>query len=564
MARPKRGGRAKAKAASKDDEAAAAAAENAVKDEEEEPTGTRRSKRAKVESPPPAKAKPSKSKNAETKEEEDDAPSKSTATTKKSAATNKKRAANDDADADADTEKAEPKQGKKARKASAASSKDEDEAAIAIASIAKKQEESDKAAPQDDEKPAAKAKSKDSDKKDDEPASSDGKPPAQTNEGKTMKAQEKFDESWSEMMKQLSEYKKENGNTEVPMVSNQDEKYYELSKWVGKVRTQMKNYEQDEKQQKDSTAKSSTEKSSDAKKDDKDAKSSKEEEKDGKSEKDASKPAPKYNRAKTSSKSLLDESKVKELHDLGFTFKYKRGMKRKTPEEEANDFDTLCSLLGEYKVTGKSIKSHTKLQGWIAKQRKHYEEFKNNRTSSLTEERVKRLEDAGMNWNPKQTQTWDERAKAWKEYKDKNGSDPKRYSEDGLGKWVTEQRSKYKRYNLGQPTNLTSEQIETLTGWGFSFAPAITQPTNKAAPASWEERFKELLKWKGKLSILPIALLGLSAIELSWFLILYCVACYFVPTPFLDWVQIHINITRRGARALHGTATRKLLQQSIM
>ena len=73
-----------------------------------------------------------------------------------------------------------------------------------------------------------------------------------------------------------------------------------------------------------------------------------------------------------------------------------------------------------------------------------------------------------------------------------------------LGKWVTEQRSKYKRYEKGESTNLTADQIQTLKEWGFKFEGAIKQPENKAKAASWEERFKQLLEWKGTCTENPI------------------------------------------------------------
>ena len=47
------------------------------------------------------------------------------------------------------------------------------------------------------------------------------------------------------------------------------------------------------------------------------------------------------------------------------------------------------------------------------------------------------------------------------EYKTKNaGKEPKRYDETGLGKWVYDQRRKYRQLKEGKKANLTEEQIE--------------------------------------------------------------------------------------------------------
>jgi len=261
---------------------------------------------------------------------------------------------------------------------------------------------------------------------------------------KSEKDENAFNLGWPEMMKELSMFKDEFGHCEVPVNNKKGQRgrYENLSKWVNRVRTHMKTHEE----------------------------------------------APET--------SLLDEDKIAELRVIGFAFKYKRGVKGKRPREEIQEFEEYVEILREFTEAKKPINRSTRLQWWVAKQRKEYEEFKNNRPSTMDIRRVTRLTEAGFVFDAKKTQSWEERALNWFQFKTKHGTDPKRYSEDGLGKWVTEQRFKYNRYKQGLNTNLTEEQIKKLTEWGFSWESKVKQPAVKASKEPWEVRYQQLIQWK--------------------------------------------------------------------
>eukprot|EP00539_Tryblionella_compressa_P007148 CAMPEP_0178763542 /NCGR_PEP_ID=MMETSP0744-20121128/17227_1 /TAXON_ID=913974 /ORGANISM="Nitzschia punctata, Strain CCMP561" /LENGTH=234 /DNA_ID=CAMNT_0020418485 /DNA_START=55 /DNA_END=759 /DNA_ORIENTATION=- len=115
----------------------------------------------------------------------------------------------------------------------------------------------------------------------------------------------------------------------------------------------------------------------------------------------------------------------------------------------------------------------------------------------MTPQRIVQLAEAGFTFEAKSKKSWDERAVEWLEYKAKNGGrDPKRYDESGLGKWVYDQRDKYRQMKEGKKTNLTEEQIRRLDDWGFNWEFKLKMPQQRTKPASWEQRFQELCKYK--------------------------------------------------------------------
>jgi hypothetical protein len=114
----------------------------------------------------------------------------------------------------------------------------------------------------------------------------------------------------------------------------------------------------------------------------------------------------------------------------------------------------------------------------------------------MTAERLVRLAEAGFNFKAKVKMSWEERAKQWREYVAKHGTDPKRTSEDGLGKWCTDQRVKYYKFKKGVPTNMTEEKIQKLTEWGFNWEYKIKRPENTAPVRPWKHRYTQLVEFK--------------------------------------------------------------------
>ena len=83
--------------------------------------------------------------------------------------------------------------------------------------------------------------------------------------------------------------------------------------------------------------------------------------------------------------------------------------------------------------------------------------------SKLTALKLQRLTDLQFCFANKTRLTFDQRFDQWLAYRQEHdGKDPPRYSEDGLGKWVTMIRDKRRALDAGKPSNLTAEQVDTL------------------------------------------------------------------------------------------------------
>jgi hypothetical protein len=238
-----------------------------------------------------------------------------------------------------------------------------------------------------------------------------------------------FNKAWDTMLTKLQDFKHKYGHCDVPIKSKSlEDEYLPLSRWVRHMRRQIKEFDENQEI------------------------------------------------------SLIDSQRIQVLLDMGFNKTIKRvGIKRKRSNEKENmEFDTMIKQLKDHKEKGEAINRNTKLQGWITKQRKEYLQYKESKDSTMTPERIIRLAENGFNFVAKKTLTWNERAIQWLEYKHKHGKDPKRYSADGLGKWCSSQRTKYKLMNEGGRTNLSEEQAKQLTDWGFEWGNKIKVPTNSA------------------------------------------------------------------------------------
>jgi len=112
--------------------------------------------------------------------------------------------------------------------------------------------------------------------------------------------------------------------------------------------------------------------------------------------------------------------------------------------------------------------SNPKLGVWVGNQRLHYNNLKNNKNrNKISEERIAILEGLGFSWGKKYPSpaSWEERFQELKKYQKAMGNcniqmNPTNPSP--LAKWVSAQRSEYKRFRKGCDSLLTLEQIGQL------------------------------------------------------------------------------------------------------
>jgi len=137
--------------------------------------------------------------------------------------------------------------------------------------------------------------------------------------------------------------------------------------------------------------------------------------------------------------------------------------------------------------------SNRALFNWIQTQRRHYELYMDNKTSStfLNADRIAVLDAIDFQWNIRGESFWQKHFDALVAYKREYGDArvPRHYSKNSkLGEWVTDQRRQFKAKSEGKPTMLTDERKAQLDELGF-----IWKVRDRA---DWNDRYEQLLEFK--------------------------------------------------------------------
>mmetsp|Transcript_32474 Transcript_32474/g.58704 ORF Transcript_32474/g.58704 Transcript_32474/m.58704 type:complete len:359 (-) Transcript_32474:308-1384(-) len=155
-------------------------------------------------------------------------------------------------------------------------------------------------------------------------------------------------------------------------------------------------------------------------------------------------------------------------------------------------------LLVEYKqehghcnVPQSGIFNSQSLGSWVDTQRRSY------RKGTLLHDRLVRLNEIGFNWSVHDV-SWEEQFKQLEEFKKEHGhcNVPQKYPvNQSLGNWVITRRQCYRgsrRNKLGQ------NRIDRLNEIGFKWSMYDVMGRTMCVRVSWEEQFKQLVKFKGK------------------------------------------------------------------
>ncbi len=154
--------------------------------------------------------------------------------------------------------------------------------------------------------------------------------------------------------------------------------------------------------------------------------------------------------------------KIADLNDIGMIWETKSVRAWERGYAHAENFYNEYGNLGV--VSTYVADDGYRLGAWICDQR--------SKKTSLSKERVERLERIGMSWS--KSDSWDRRYGLAKAYYDSNGNlnVPAKYIIDGvwLNKWLNEQKQIYNGKRVGK--TLTQEQIERLEAIGMVWGSA--------------------------------------------------------------------------------------------
>jgi hypothetical protein len=170
------------------------------------------------------------------------------------------------------------------------------------------------------------------------------------------------------------------------------------------------------------------------------------------------------------------------LRSIGFVFDpyaaaFDRGLEKlKAYKEEYGD----CRVPRSY--------SDSELVSFVKQQRTQYRRLENGDSSSLTEERRRKMEELGFEWQVR-LNAWDENYKRLRDFHRKHGhcNVPSDFEDQSLYRFVSVQRTQYNRLESGESQRLTSTRIAKLEALDFAWN------TNDAR---WIERYTELEDFK--------------------------------------------------------------------
>ena len=117
---------------------------------------------------------------------------------------------------------------------------------------------------------------------------------------------------------------------------------------------------------------------------------------------------------------------------------------------------------------------NNKLGFWVNKQRMEYVRRQNGERGSMTDRKLALLEELGFTWaKRKGDHAWDEKYQALKAYKRVRGNcdvPTKLKANSALGRWVSTQRSQYKKFIRGKKSLLNREKVDKLEDLGFRWS----------------------------------------------------------------------------------------------
>ena len=188
--------------------------------------------------------------------------------------------------------------------------------------------------------------------------------------------------------------------------------------------------------------------------------------------------------------------KIEKLKAIGFDFQFQELL-----EEDTVRWEAMLREFREYQKASNTTsqpKQSPALRDWKHAQRVQFQNLQDGKRSTLTPDRIQKLNDAGFVFCPRsnfRTMTWEERLEQLNEYKAKHGhlNIPSNHPE--LGYWTSNIRRSYKYLREGKKTGFTEEKAVTLTAMGFNFlvGKRKTGPINFK---SWDEQFELLVDFK--------------------------------------------------------------------
>jgi len=163
---------------------------------------------------------------------------------------------------------------------------------------------------------------------------------------------------------------------------------------------------------------------------------------------------------------------------------------------------------GHCRVTAR-YKDNPKLGRWVMTQRRQRTLLNQGRLSSLTKERIRRLDSLGFLWSLEETRPrddenhlfarddegWEGHFKNLTAFKEEHGHTrvPNRYKTiPKLANWVMSQRRQFTLLTQGKKNSMTPERIQKLDSLGFTWSVTRAWSVRPEDGVTWDQKFHEL------------------------------------------------------------------------
>ena len=128
-----------------------------------------------------------------------------------------------------------------------------------------------------------------------------------------------------------------------------------------------------------------------------------------------------------------------------------------------------CNVAKTHMIQGNNLGE------WVSSQRKALNNFLQDKPSSLTQERIDKLNTLNFVWNPNET-SWNYKLALLCHFNRKHGhwQIPRNYTVENvnIGAWLDRQKRQFLIHKEGGPSALTPERLKKFEDVGFSFGDA--------------------------------------------------------------------------------------------
>ena len=163
----------------------------------------------------------------------------------------------------------------------------------------------------------------------------------------------------------------------------------------------------------------------------------------------------------------MTEKRIAKLESIGFEWNINKNW-----EQRYAELEQYKAMYGNCNVPWK-WSENSQLANWVSQQRTQYRLYQEGKKSSMTKERIAKLESIGFEWVLLTLVTWEQRYAELEQYKAMYGNCnvPWKWSENSqLANWVSQQRTQYRLYQEGKKSSMTKERIAKLESIGFEWA----------------------------------------------------------------------------------------------